>query len=484
MHTTVVARSLALWALDMAVDRGASYADVRLHRIVSESINMRDGIVVGLNRHSELGMGVRVLVDGAWGFAGNPDLTGDKVTKSVDRAILIARSSAQAGGRRVELAAVPKSVGEWQSPCERDPWDVPLAEKLDLLQRCDSAMSSVPGVTGRESAMTFWQEHKILTTSDGTLVEQTTYNTSAGVTAKAVGDGDFQVRNHPIQFGGNWRQGGFEVVTDLNLEEHAARIADEVVQLIKADTTPVGKADLILGGNQLALQVHESVGHPIELDRVLGTEADFAGTSFLNPDMLDRFTYGSEIVNVVADSVTPGGLGSSGWDDEGVPAGRHDIIRDGQFVGFLTSRETAAEVGTVSMGAMRADGWNNIPLIRMVNVSLLPGKHTYDEIIGSTDRGLLVTCNRSWSIDDKRLNFQFGGEIGWWIEKGKIIKMVKNPTYSGTSPEFWRSCDAVANGDDWYLWGFANCGKGRPGQSGRVGHGVSYARFRNVDIGV
>ncbi|MDP7423782.1 MAG: TldD/PmbA family protein [bacterium] len=480
----MVARSVALWALDMATEQGASYAEVRLHRIISESITMRDGIVVGLNRHSELGMGVRVLVEGAWGFAGNPDLTGDKVTKAVKRAIAIARASARAGGTKVKLAPVEKQIGEWCSPCEKDPWTVPLEEKIDLLQRCDDAMAAVPGVKVRESILRFWREHKLLATSIGTLVEQTIYNTTAGVTAKAVDEGDFQVRNYPMCFGGNWRQAGYEAVEKLDLLKNAGRVAEEAVQLLKADLAPTGKADLILGGNQLALQVHESVGHPIELDRVLGTEADFAGTSFLSPDMLNNFTYGSKVVNIVADSVTPGGLGTFGYDDEGVPAGSHDIVKEGRFIGFLTSRETAADIGTVSMGAMRADGWNNIPLIRMVNVSLLPGDCTYDEIIESTERGLLITCNRSWSIDDKRLNFQFGGEIGWWIEKGRIVKIVKNPTYNGITPVFWRSCDAIANRDSWKMWGFANCGKGRPAQAGRVGHGVSCARFRNVEIGV
>jgi TldD protein len=264
----------------------------------------------------------------------------------------------------------------------------------------------------------------------------------------------------------------------------AERVAEEAVALLSAPQCPSGRRDIIIEGGQLALQVHESIGHPIELDRVLGTEASYAGTSFLTLDKLNSLKYGSGIVNVVADATVPGGLGTFGYDDEGVPAQRVDIIRDGLFVGYLTSRETAPVIGRRSGGAMRADGWRNIPLIRMTNVNLLPGDRELDDLIADTDGGLYLATNRSWSIDDHRLNFQFGTEIAHEIKGGKLGQMYKNPTYTGITPEFWNSCDAICDHRHWQMWGTPNCGKGEPGQTAHVGHGVAPARFRNVQVGV
>ncbi|MEA3404008.1 MAG: TldD/PmbA family protein, partial [Armatimonadota bacterium] len=275
------------------------------------------------------------------------------------------------------------------------------------------------------------------------------------------------------------------VVEELELAEHAPRVAAEARQLIDAPACPSGRMDLILGRGQLALQLHESCGHPIELDRVLGTEASFAGTSFLTPEKLGSFRYGSDIVTITADATIPGGLGSFAYDDEGVPSQRSMIVSDGIFTGYLTSRETAAQLGLPgSNGCMRADGWARLPLIRMTNINLEPGDTPREEIIASTERGILMEDNLSWSIDDRRLNFQFGCEIGWLIEDGEIAGMVRNPTYTGITPEFWRSCDAVADEDSWTVWGLPNCGKGEPGQIAHVGHGVSAARFRGVQVGV
>jgi TldD protein len=234
----------------------------------------------------------------------------------------------------------------------------------------------------------------------------------------------------------------------------------------------------------LALQVHESCGHPIELDRVFGTEASYAGTSFLTTEKMGNFRYGSEIVNITADATVPGGLGTFGYDDEGVPAQRTPIVRDGIFVGYLTSRETAAVLGQQSNGAMRADGWNRIPLIRMTNVNLEPGEWDLDDLIADTDDGIYMEMNKSWSIDDKRLNFQFGTEIAYQIKKGKLGQMYKNATYTGITPQFWAGCDAICSDKHWNVWGTPNCGKGQPSQTAHVGHGTAPARFRNVRVGV
>jgi TldD protein len=261
--------------------------------------------------------------------------------------------------------------------------------------------------------------------------------------------------------------------------------------LLSAPQCPSGVTSLILDGPQLGLQVHESCGHPIELDRVFGTEAAYAGTSFLTPEKFRNFRYGSQIVNITSDAVTPGGLGTYGYDDEGVPAQKTDIVKNGQFVGYLTSRETASQLRKIhpdaperSNGAMRADGWNRIPIIRMNNVSLQPGTWTLDDLIADTDDGIYMITNKSWSIDDKRLNFQFGTELAYEIKGGKRGRMLKNATYTGITPQFWAGCDAICNRDHWHVWGTPNCGKGQPGQTAHTGHGAAPARFRNVQVGV
>jgi TldD protein len=244
---------------------------------------------------------------------------------------------------------------------------------------------------------------------------------------------------------------------------------------------------LILGGSQLGLQIHESVGHPIELDRVLGQEANFAGTSFLTLDKLHNLRYASPIVNVVADArVEHGpGLGTFAYDDEGVPAQCIEVIKNGEFHGYLSSRETARLVGlSRSSGTMRTEGWNRLPMIRMTNVSILPGQWTLDNLIADTDNAILMDTNRSWSIDDRRYQFQFSTEIAWEIKSGKKTRMLKNASYSGITTDFWNSCDAICNADEWVLWGTPNCGKGQPMQVMGTGHGASPARFRDVKIGM
>ena len=296
--------------------------------------------------------------------------------------------------------------------------------------------------------------------------------------------GERQTRSYPASFRGDYATSGFEFTRSLDLPGHAEKTGREAVELLRADECPSRNTTLIIGGTQLALQVHESCGHPIELDRVFGTEASYAGTSFLDVDKLGEFRYGSDIVNIVADATSPGGLGSFGYDDEGVPAQRTDIVREGIFSGYLMSRETAPRIGLRSNGTMRADGWNRIPLVRMTNISLLPGQGTLQEIIADTEDGILIDSNKSWSIDQQRLNFQFGCEIAWEIKDGRLGRMLKNTVYTGITPEFWGSCDAIAGEDEWHIWGIPSCGKGEPGQTAHVGHGTSPARFRNVEVGV
>lgn len=309
--------------------------------------------------------------------------------------------------------------------------------------------------------------------------------TAAGVSATAAAAGETQRRSYPSSHGGAVAARGWEHIEEVALPDHAGRVAREAAELLRADPCPSGTMDIILEGSQLALQLHESCGHPIELDRVLGTEASFAGKSFLTLDKLDSLQYGSPIVNIVADATIPGALGSFAYDDEGVPGQRVDIVRDGIFVGYLTSRETAIVLGQQSNGAMRADGWNRIPLIRMTNINLLPGQAgSLEELVRDTDDGLLMCTNRSWSIDDRRLNFQFACELAWRIRGGQIVAPVRNPSYQGITPQFWNSCDAICGPEEWRVWGVPNCGKGEPIQIMQVGHGVAPARFRGVRVGV
>jgi TldD protein len=322
--------------------------------------------------------------------------------------------------------------------------------------------------------------------SIGSRIHQRKVITGCGIVATSFQGGEIQKRSYPNSFGGQHALQGYELVESLDVVKHAPVIAEEAVALHSAAQCPQKTGTLILGGSQLGLQIHESVGHPIELDRVLGQEANFAGTSFLTLDQLNKLRYASDIVNVVADARLDHGqgLGTFAYDDEGVPAQCTDVIKTGQFRGYLSNRETAHLIGlNRSSGTMRTESWNRLPIIRMTNVSLLPGTWAFDDLLADTDDGILMETNRSWSIDDRRYQFQFSTEIGWEIKGGKRGRMLKNPSYSGITTEFWNSCDAICKREHWTLWGTPNCGKGQPMQTMGTGHGASPSRFRNVRIG-
>ncbi len=366
----------------------------------------------------------------------------------------------------------------------RDPFAVDLSEKVALLTRASEEMRRVEGIAVASASTEIGRIRKLFASTEGSYIEQDLVETGCLMEATAVGGGEVQNRSYPNSVGRHMGTEGWELVERFDLPGNAGRIAEEAAALLQADQCPSGEMTVILDGSQTALQVHESCGHPIELDRVFGTEAAFAGTSFLTTDKLGTFRYGSEAVNISIDATIPGGLGTFGYDDEGVPAQRAVVVDRGVFVGYLTSRETAAKLGGRSNGAARASGWDRIPLIRMTNVNLEPGEWSLDDLITDTDDGVYMQTNRSWSIDDKRLNFQFGTETAWEIKGGKLGRMLKNPTYTGTTPQFWGSCDAVCGGDSWMVWGVPNCGKGQPEQVGHVGHGAAPARFRNVRVGL
>jgi len=472
-------------ALDMARTGGAGYADIRIVERETESLTVKNGNLAEASSNRSAGFGVRVLVDGAWGFASSSRIERAEVERIAREALAIARASGLATREPIALDDSPPAVATYRTPVREDPFSVPLDEKLRILFEADTVMSKVAGVTLRTSGMEFGRERKTFASTEGARIEQEIVDSGAGIEAMAFNDSEVQRRSYPQSASGQHVTAGFEAVRDLHLAENAQRIAEESVALLDARQCPSGKMTLIIDSPQLALQVHESCGHPIELDRVLGMEASFAGTSFLTLDKLDALQYGSEIVNMEADATAPGGLGTFGFDDEGVAAQKVPIVTAGRLVGYLTSRETAPIIGRRSMGSSRASGWNVIPLIRMTNVNLRPGTAgTLEDLIADTQEGLFVSTNHSWSIDDRRLNFQFGTEIGWLIKDGRLTEMVKNPTYTGITPQFWGSCDAICDESEWKLWGVPNCGKGEPMQTHGVGHGAAPARFRGVEVGV
>ena len=474
-------RDLCTAALAAASAAGAEYADARVVLKREQFVTTKNGRVDRMTDAESEGIGVRVLVNGAWGFACDRRLTDEGAQNAATRACTFARAAA--GRHTRALAPLEPGSGRHESHVEQDPFAVSLADKVDLCLRADAALQG-EDVIVRQVLVRARREHKVLMSSEGTEVEQILTECGAGMDCAAARDGVFQMRSYPSAHIGSSCQSGWEYVDSLRLVEEAPRVAEEAAALVRADPCPAGITDVVLDGDQVALQVHESVGHPTELDRVYGTEASYAGTSFLKPHDLGSLKYGSEHMNITADPTTRGGLGSFAFDDEGVRATPTPVVEQGRLTGFLTSRETAARIGAGSGGSMRADGWNRMPLVRMTNLHIEPGEGTLEDLIGGVDDGLYMETNRSWSIDDKRLNFQFGTQVAWEIKGGKLGRMLRDATYTGITPEFWGSLDAVAGRDSWQLYGLTNCGKGQPGQSAHVSHGAAPARFRQVQVGV
>jgi TldD protein len=478
-------KDLALRALDAVARGGVTYADVRAIETREREVTTKNGKAGHVSGSESQGVGIRVLASGCWGFAATDELSRDGVEAAAALAIEIARAGTAAKKADVTLAPEDKYEATWVSPCAIDPFSIPVDRNLAVLLAVDQELRRNPAISLAEAGMHFERQRQVFVSTLGSLIDQTRTLSGAGFSALCYKDGEIQKRSFPNSFGGQHQLQGYELVEQLDLLRHAPRIAEEAVALHSADQCPEGEFDLILDSSQLGLQIHESIGHPIELDRVLGTEANYAGMSFLTLDQLRHLRYGSEIVDVVCDARLEHGpgLGTFAFDDEGVPAQQTDIIRAGRFTGYMTSRETAAAVGeTRSNGCMRADGWARLPLIRMTNVSLKAGGQSLDEVFGA-DHAIYMETNRSWSIDDKRYNFQFGCEIAWEMRGGKRVRMLKNPSYSGISTVFWNACEAIAGPEHWTLWGVPNCGKGQPEQVMGTGHGASPARFRKIKVG-
>jgi TldD protein len=471
-------------ALEAARAAGARFAEARLVTRRRERLVVRDGALDGAVDERDRGLGIRVLVGDGWGYAGTHRLDPTGVRTAAEAAVRAA--SATRSGQGVNLP--PPLTGRYATPLAEDPFEVPVTEKLALVAEADAAMrAAAAGRTsykGSRAELSALRTETRFRTSHGTALEQSVTLCGAKLAAIAASDTDFQVRSYPKSFEGNVLQAGFEVVRGLDLPRHGPALVDEALALLAAESVPVGSRTLILDGSQLSLQIHESVGHPTELDRAFGEEISLAGASFLLPERVGALRFGADRVNLTADATTPLGPGTFGFDDEGTPATSAPLVRDGLFVGYLSGRDAAARLGRPSASALRAESWYGLPIVRMTNVNLEPGSGSLDDLIGGVDDGLLLSANKSWSIDDLRLNFQFACEIAYEIKGGRRTgRVFKNPVYWGRSPEFWGNCSAIAGREAWEMWGWLYCGKGDPVQIMHVGHGCAPARFDRVDFG-
>jgi TldD protein len=474
---------LANAAVEGALAAGARYADARIMLVRYESMSAKNRVVEDLTSTETAGIGVRALIGSSWGFQATPELTAAAARRAGEQAAAVARASARVSGPRLDLAPAPVVEDTWSSSWEVHPLDdVTVSERADLLVEVTGIIADA-GVPLAQASHQIWDTEKWFASSEGSRITQRLVECGAVMDATAIGDGETQRRSYP-GVRGQYGTRGWELVRELDLPGNAARIAEEAQALLRAPQCPEGTTTLILGSDQMALQIHESVGHAIELDRILGWEAAFAGTSWLDPGQLGSLRYGSDLMNITADATLPGSLGSFGYDDEGVPAQAVDIVREGTWVGVLSGRDSAPLVGLPSGGMVRADGPARLPMVRMTNVGLLPGESSLDEMIAATDDGIYMATNRSWSIDDRRLNFQFGCEIAWEVKGGRLGQMLRNPTYTGIGPRFWASMDMVGGHDEWTFWGVPNCGKGQPMQVGHTGHPSVPARFTDVRVGV
>jgi TldD protein len=468
-------------AVEGALAAGATYADARVVVSKQETIAVQNQVVEAIDNSEQAGVGVRALIGSSWGFFATVEP--DEAKQAGERAAEIAKASAVVSGPPLEFADVDVVEDTYETPHEEDPFAVSQSEKVDMLIDVTKTMQGVDGVGIATGNLTFYDTGKWFVSSQGHKIHQHLVESGGGFDATALGETETQRRSFPQSFG-QYETGGYEVIRRWDFPGNAQRVAEEAVALLTADELEEGEMDLILEGSQLALQIHESVGHAIELDRILGWEAAFAGTSHLDLNQLGSFQFGSPLMNITADATLAGALGTFGYDDEGTAAQPVDITREGVWVGVLSGRDSAAIAGLPPGGMVRGDGYNRLPMVRMTNVGLLPGDSSFEEIIADTKKGVYMATNRSWSIDDKRLNFQFGTEIAWEVKDGKLGRMLKNPTYTGIGPVFWGSLDRVAGADELVHWGTPNCGKGQPMQVAHTGHSASPARFKDVRVGV
>ena len=478
-------KDLCSIALDVMDKKSASYGDIRIIETRGESIVHKDGKVGSLSNENSLGYGIRVLKDGAWGFASSDKMTKEGIEECASLAVAVAQASSLTKNKKIELAPKDVATDTWTSDYLIDPFKVALEDKLDVMDRVYEIASERKEIKEVKIFMNFLREHKYFASTEGDFIEQVILISGAGFNLRASDGNDIQTRSYPFSFEGMHKTCGYEIIPALDMPSHARRVRDEAIALLTADECPANERhDVILMPSQLVLQIHESVGHANELDRILGYEADYAGTSFVKASDKDNLFYASDIVNFVADGTLAGGLATCGYDDDGVRSARWHIVKNGVHKGFMVNRETAmkTELG-VSRSCNRAESFHDIPITRISNLSLMPASGSLDDLIADTKSGILMDTNKSWSIDQRRQNFQFGCEAGWEIKNGKIKKMLKNSYYKGMTTDFWKSCDSICGPDEWVLNGVLNCGKGQPMQRSRMSHGSSPARFRNIMLG-
>jgi TldD protein len=475
--------ALAEIAISRAKKLGASYADIRINRYRHESVSAREQQVQNVSRTQSFGFGVRVLVKGAWGFAASYVVTPESVRRVTEQAVEIARANGACQRKMIRLVPVSPAVTNWKSAFEKDPFDLPMDGKIEFLLKVNEAALKPKGASFVNSSLSFQNEQKFYASTDGSRIEQYIIRTLPFFTVTAVNRsaGDFQTRSSlpgPKTI-------GYEFIEKHPWVAEAEQAGEEAVAKLKAKPVAPGKYDLILHPSHLWLTIHESVGHSTELDRALLWEADFAGTSFLTPDKTGKFQFGSKLCNFYADRTQPQGLATVGYDDESVPAQRWPLVKEGLFVGWQTTRDLAPLIGQKhSTGCLHADSWASVPFPRMPNVSLEPAKEdiSLKNLAAGVENGILIYGNGSWSIDQQRYNFQFGGQTFWEIKNGKVGDMLRDVAYQSRTPDFWHACDGLGGQGTYELNGAANDGKGEPQQVNAVSHGCPVARFRQVNV--
>jgi TldD protein len=473
----------AAQALDTATHRGAEYADVQFWQIVTERLSVRNGVVREVDKSSSIGAGLRAYVQGSWGFAGTDRLDRAGLDEAAAKAVALARASARVAGRIPAIKPTEKYVATFVTPMKVDPVTVPISRRVDTLLAAEKAVHVAREIVDGNASIRIWDERKEFSSTTGSLIVQRLVRTGASVSATAVRAGDAQRRAGPADFG-MYQGAGYEVVDEANLIENGALYGREAMQLLDADVLPTQRTALVLDGTVLNLQMHESSGHPLELDRALGWEANFSGISWATPDRVGKLRYGSDKMTIYCDNTLPRGMATAAFDDEGVRPQRVTLIENGMLRAFLSSRDTAAQTGLPQTASTRAQDWASIPMVRMTNIVLAPGEGTLESIVADTNDGVLMSGIRSWSIDDHRLNFQFGPQIAWGIKNGKRGKIYKNPTYTGVTPDFWGKLDRVAGAGEMVAYGTPNCGKGEPEQAGATTHACSHGRFADALVGV
>ena len=458
---------------------GAEYGDIRIMESRTQVVHGEDRRIAAVRDASDSGFGVRVLFKGAWGFAASSIMSPEEVPRVTELAIDIAKGSATLALDRVRLAEEPVHVDTVTTEYRVDPFEVSLEDKTRLLMDVMEYVQRQPGVVRSNANLWARRDLKLFASTEGSRINSDLLAVRGGFEATAVHDGRFASRGYNTPH----LRKGYELIHDANFMAQAPRIATQAVEKVKAPQVDPGQYDVVLDPEHLSLTMHESCGHPSELDRALGYEANYAGTSFLTPDKLGNYRYGSAHVNLVADNTEVETLAATGYDDDGVTCQRWDIIREGVFVGYCTNREVAPKIGQPrSRGSNRADSWGSVPIVRIANIGLQPGQARLEDMIADVKRGIYIEGHDSFSIDQQRYNFQFGGDAFWLIKNGKRTHMLRDVIYHGITPEFWGSCDAVADASYRRRFGFITCGKGQPGQSGWMTHAASHARFRNVSV--